>query len=148
MVYQYLYNPRISFPNEVIFLALANIKACFRFPRNHPDLTGAFGFLADNLYCLATAMVFGSNTSASSWEPSHRTIKGLPVSFANQPDLVKKHKQYLDLINWEIPLGTNTPPLKAVKCELNPGVFDFLGMQIIQASQIWVDDDMIAAVGQ
>ena len=38
--YQYLYNLRISFPHEVIFLPLADIKACFRFPRIHPDLTG------------------------------------------------------------------------------------------------------------
>ena len=145
--YQYVYNLRISFPYAVIFLALADIKACFRFPRIHPDLTGAFGFLADNLYCLATAMVFGSNTSASSWEPFRRAIEGLSVSFANRPDLVKKHKHYLDMIKWEIPSSANKPPSKAVRCELNPGVFDLLGMQIFQASQIWVDDAMIAAVG-
>ena len=44
LFYQYLYNLRVSFPTEVIFLALADIKACFRYPRIHPDLTGAFGF--------------------------------------------------------------------------------------------------------
>jgi hypothetical protein len=32
-------------------------------------LTGAFGFMAGGYYNLATAMVFGSTTSASSWEP-------------------------------------------------------------------------------
>ena len=75
--YWLIYNLRISYPNAPILLALADIKACFRFPRIHPDLTGAFGFLVGNLYCLAIAMVFGSNTSAASWEPFRRAIEGL-----------------------------------------------------------------------
>ena len=56
--YWLLYNLRVSYPEAPILLALADIKACFRFPRIHPDLTGAFGFLAANLYFLAIAMVF------------------------------------------------------------------------------------------
>ena len=41
---QQIYNMRASFPVAIILLALADIKACFTFPRIHPDLTGAFGF--------------------------------------------------------------------------------------------------------
>ena len=52
-----IYNLRVSFPSATILLALADIKACFRFARIHPDLTGAFGFLAGGFYHLATAMV-------------------------------------------------------------------------------------------
>ncbi len=68
-LYTNIYNTRVSHPNNVILLGMANIKACFCFPRIHPDLTGAFGFMAGSYYNLATAMVFGSTTSASSWEP-------------------------------------------------------------------------------
>jgi hypothetical protein len=64
-----IYNTRVSHPNDVILLGMADIKACFRFPRIHPNLTGAFGLMAGGYYNLATAMVFGSTTSASSWEP-------------------------------------------------------------------------------
>jgi hypothetical protein len=42
-----------------ILIGIADIKACFCFGRIHVDLTGAFDFIADNLYKLATAMVFG-----------------------------------------------------------------------------------------
>ncbi len=63
-----IYNTRISHPYVVILLGMADIKACFRFPRIHPDLTGVFGFLAGGFYNFATVMVFGSTTSASSWE--------------------------------------------------------------------------------
>ena len=68
-VYIDIYNTRISYPLAVIFLAMGNIKACFQFACIRADLTGAFGFIADDYYNLATAMVFGSTTSALSWEP-------------------------------------------------------------------------------
>jgi hypothetical protein len=63
-----IYNWRVSFPNKVIYLALANITACFCFPRISADVAGAFGFLAEAFYFVSTSHVFGSNTSASSWE--------------------------------------------------------------------------------
>ena len=77
IIYEYLYNLMVSFPNVIIYLAAADITACFRFPRIHPDLTGAFGFYADGYYCLATSIVFGSDTSAASWEPFRRAIEAL-----------------------------------------------------------------------
>jgi len=52
-----IYNTRISHQYVVILLGMADIKVCFRFPRIHPDLTGAFGFMAGGFYNLATAMV-------------------------------------------------------------------------------------------
>ncbi len=56
-IYIDIYNTRISYPTLKKHYSLADIKACFRFARIHADLTGAFGFLADDLYNLATAMV-------------------------------------------------------------------------------------------
>ena len=44
-LYISIYNWRISFPGEIIYLVLADISACFRYPRIAADLTGAFGFL-------------------------------------------------------------------------------------------------------
>ena len=147
LFYQYLYNLRVSFPTEVIFLALADIKACFRYPRIHPDLTGAFGFLVDDLYCLAVAMVFGSNTSSSSWEPFRRAIEKMSLVFSSDPTLVEKHKHYLNMIKWDIPPSDAEPPVKAFKCQINPGVLDPQGKQVIQRPRIWVDDALMAAIG-
>ncbi len=65
-LYTDIYNTGISHPTATILLGMADIKACFCFPRIHLDLTGAFGFMAGGYYNLATAMVFGSTTSASS----------------------------------------------------------------------------------
>jgi hypothetical protein len=64
-IYMDIYNTRISYPTAKILLGLADIKACFRYLRIYADLTGAFGFIADKLYNLAMAMVFGLTASAS-----------------------------------------------------------------------------------
>ncbi len=64
-----IYNTRITYWTFIILLAMADVKACLRFPPMHADLTGTFGFLAGGYFNLATAMVFGSTASASSWEP-------------------------------------------------------------------------------
>ena len=64
-----IYNTRISFLDAPILLGTANIKACFRFPRIHANLTGTFGFIAGGYFLLAIAMVFDSIASTSSWEP-------------------------------------------------------------------------------
>jgi len=39
-----IYIWRVSLPWEIIYVALADITACFRFPRLCCDITGAFGF--------------------------------------------------------------------------------------------------------
>ena len=134
-----LYNMRISYPTSVILIALADIKACFRFARIHADLTGAFGFLADDFYNLATAMVFGSTASASSWESFRRAIEALTVVFANRSDLVMKHERFINMIKWDdpYPLANITP---ARPCNINKGIMNESGIPIDLPARIYVDD--------
>jgi hypothetical protein len=63
-----IYNWRITYPREIIHLALANINPGFHFPQISADLMGAFGYIPEKLYFILTSHVFRSNTSASSWE--------------------------------------------------------------------------------
>jgi hypothetical protein len=69
-----IYNWHVSYLDKIIYLALADITPCFQFPRISADVTGAFGFLAKELYFVSTSHVFGSNTLASLWEPCRRAI--------------------------------------------------------------------------
>ena len=140
-----IYNTRISYPDAPILLGSTDIKACFRFPRIHADLTGAFGFNAGGYYFLATAMVFGSTASASSWEPFRRAIEELSAVYANRPKLVQKHKKYLDMINW----ATIDPTIaltRAVACDINQGVLDRKGLAQPLPARIFVDDSFLLAI--
>jgi len=123
-------------------LGMADIKACFRFPRIHPDLTGAFGFMAGGFYNLATAMVFGSITFTSSWEPFRRGIEALSMAYADRPDLVIKHKYYLDMISWakEDPTAKITP---AFPCVINKGTLDAR-----LPARIYVDDALLLGLSR
>jgi hypothetical protein len=119
-IYIDIFNTSISHPTATILLGLADVKACFQFQRIHADLTGAFGFIADELYNLATAMVFGLTASASSWEAFRQAIKARTNVFANSPDLVIKHKKFIDMLKWEEidPSAKLTP---AFSCTINQG---------------------------
>ncbi len=90
-----IYTTCISFPTVIILLSMADIKTYFCFARIYADLTEAFGSIADNLYNLATAMVFGSITSVSSWEAFRQAIEALSKVFANLLDLAIKQKNIL-----------------------------------------------------
>jgi hypothetical protein len=139
-----IYNWRISYPQMKIFLALADITACFRFPRIHADLTGAFGFMAENLYFLATSMVFGYNASASSWEPFRRAIQSLILVYSMRPDLITKHKTLLDMLVWDDD-DTQSELVQAVKRQINLGILDQDGLL---EAYIYVDDILASAVGR
>ncbi len=144
-IYMDIYNARISYPTARILLGLADVKACFRYPRIHTDLTGAFGFIADKLYNLATAMVFGSTASASSWEAFRQAIKALTKVFANRPDLVIRHKKFINMLKWEeIDLSAKLTP--AFSCTINRGIMDDAGKRRDLPARIYVDDALMLAL--
>ncbi len=145
-IYTNIYNTRISYPTATIFLGLADVKACFRYPRIHADLTGAFGFVADKLYNLATAMIFGLTASASSWEAFRQAIEALTKVFANRPNLVVKYMTFIDMLKWEEiePSAKLTPTFS---CTINRGVMDDAGNQMDLPACIYVDDALMLALG-
>jgi hypothetical protein len=146
-LYTDIYNLRVSHPNDVILLGMADIKACFCFPRIHPDLTGTFAFITGCYYNLATAMVFGSTTSASSWGPFRPAIDALSVAYANHPDLVITHKYYLDMISWaeHDPTAKITP---AFPCLMNKGTLEAHGNRAKLSARIYVDDALMLALSR
>ncbi len=95
-----IYNWCGSFLNKTIYLVLADITACFCFPKISMEVSIAFEFLAEGLYFLSTGHVFGSNTSASSWEALRRAIQNMIPVYSQWTDLVEKHKDLINLLKW------------------------------------------------
>jgi hypothetical protein len=98
--------------------------------------------MAKNLYFLAMSMVFGSNTSASSWEPFRRAIKALISEYSTRSDLIEKHKHLLDMLVWEDNNTWTGDLVQAVKCPLNPGIPDLDGNL---EAYIYVNDILASA---
>jgi hypothetical protein len=126
---------------------MVDVKACFRFPCIHANLAGAFGFLAGGYYNLATANVFGSTASASSWEPFWHAIQALTVVYAHRHDLIKKHKKVLDMISWA-PLDPAPDLAKAVPCSINIGVLSDQGTKVPLPARIYIDNPLTLATSK
>jgi hypothetical protein len=144
-IYMDIYNTRISYPTTTILLGLADVKACFRYPRIHADLTGDFSFIADELYYLATAMVFGSTSSASSWEAFRQVIKAPTKMFANRPDLVIRHKKFINMLKWE-EVDPSAKLTSAFFCTINHGIMDDAGKRRDLPARIYVNDALMLAL--
>jgi hypothetical protein len=98
-----MYNMRITWPEEELWLATADIKSCFRFPRIHPCISGAFSFVFSflGLCYITTAMVFGYVASANCWEPFRRAIEVMSrVIFERIGDGSDMHQTYIDMLNF------------------------------------------------
>lgn len=140
-----IYEYRVSYPHDTIYLGFEDVTSCFKFPRIHPSLSGAFGFYdSHGLYHLATSMVFGSTVSANQWEPFRRTIETLSKSFQDVDGLVEKHRHYLDMIQWEE--NVPAPSVIAKGCVICPGVLNKDGNHVTRPSRMYVDDALLAAI--
>jgi hypothetical protein len=121
------------------------IKACFCFARIHAVFT--CGLIADNLYILVTAIAFGSTTSASSWEAFWQAIKALTKVFTNRPDLVIKHKKYLDMLKWE-EIDPHILITRAFSCDMNQGIINKNGNCLDIPAHIYVNDALMLAINR
>ena len=142
------YNLRVTYKGRDIWLAAPDIKACFRWPKTHPDVAGAFSFFIGFFFFLACAMVFGSSVSAASWEPFRRAIEALAEFYFNDVSLVEKYQSFLDMLIWDEEPPADTVFVQAKGGALNPGVLDKNGKHISCKTHGYVDDVLIAEIAQ
>jgi hypothetical protein len=83
--------------------------------------------------------------SASSWEAFRQAIEALTKVFVNRPDLVIRHKKFIDMLKWEEidPLVELTP---AFSCTINCGIMDDAGKQRDLHARIYVDKALMVAL--
>ena len=138
----WIWKLRILFPREDIFLAFVDISSCFRWPRIFPCLVGAFGFIIGPLFYVANAMVFGSVSSASSWEPFRRAIAVLASSYGHSPQIVRQYQDLLSHTNLALPevVSDGSPIVTAIACSKNQGISHTTPTQHF----IYMDDDLMA----
>ncbi len=139
-----IYNWRVNYPKEIIHLALANITACFRFPRILANVTGTFGYVAKGLYFISMSRVFGSNTLGSSWEALQRAIQKMITVLSINRDLANKHGELLDLLKWQ-GAPAEVKLIQAFSCKIKPGIKEEPGIITPLSANIYVDDILAAA---
>ena len=61
--------------------------------------------------------------------------------------MVRKHKKYLDMINWAT-IDPSVVLTKAVACAINQGVLDGTGVARPRPARIFVDDSLLLAISR
>jgi len=99
-----LYNLRITYPRETIYLFDDDISSAFRHVKYNPFVAGAFSFIAKDTLLLPTAQTFGSNTSPANYEPLAKARAWLSTVYYSTPShshLLNKYKDILDTMTIE-----------------------------------------------
>ena len=143
----WIYNIRISLPQEDIFQFSDDVSVAFRWPRLHPWIVPAFSFLFfGNLY-IPTGHVFGSNTSAQNFEPIAKARTLLAQHIFQNEDCEQLLTKYAYLIN-EVefsPVSSDMGDLvKAKPCPLYQGITSSDGSLKSQPFIMFVDDNLMA----
>jgi hypothetical protein len=90
-------------------------------------------------------MVFGLTASASSWEAFRQAIEALTKVLANRPNLVMKHKKFIDMLKWE-EIDPSAKLIPAFSCTINYRIIDDAGNPIDLPARIKVKDALILAL--
>ena len=145
---RWVYNARITYPSEELYLGDDDISGAFRHQNYHPNLVGMHACVVAGFLSCATGMTFGDNTSSANFDPIAEARKELARYLWSQPDTVSKAAAHLPAIELA------TPPTSAeVDCftnaeadSLNKGILDTSGSRLPPQFDHHVDDNIYCDV--
>ena len=146
----WLWNMRITYPTQEIFLGDDDISGAFRHQKYHPNLVGMHScIMAGHLAC-STGMTFGDNTSPSNFEPIADARRQLARYLWMQPDTVSETKKYLPTIQLAEPPTRDEIKnfTRAEADSINSGVMNEVGERLPPQFDHHVDDNIYADVGE
>ena len=114
-----IYNQRITYPTQDIYLWDDDEAGAFRHIKYNPEIAAAFSFTIGHYLFLATGLVFGSTTSAEDHEIIATARKLLAYHISRDWKLLNKHKTLLKQVKYSSPAkkGTKfTPAIHKHRC--------------------------------
>jgi hypothetical protein len=94
---------------------------------------------------VSTSHVFGSNTSASSWEAFQQAIQNMITMLAQLTNLVEKHKNTINMLHWVDKNCACPEFVQPFPFKINHGVLDSNGSLLPMTANIYVNDILGAA---
>ena len=92
-----IWNMRITYPNEPIYIGEDDVKNAFRLIKTNPAVVGMHGFVGCNLLAFATGMTFGDCYSPQNFEPiAVARSQQSSHLWVNEPEeCIEKCRQYV-----------------------------------------------------
>jgi hypothetical protein len=145
---QYLWNVRISYPKERIYVGDDDVKNAFRLVKNNPAAVSMHGFRGHGLLGFCTGQSFGDNYSPSNFDifAVVRTMHAIWL-WTNEPAQCKqKASKYIDDIAFDHNKSDIREFAPAHKDSKNPGILDNDGNRLPPQYVAHVDDHLYADV--
>ena len=98
-----IWNLRISYPIEELYLFDDDVKGTFLHSKYHPDVAGVFSFSISNYLMIPMGQTFGSIDSRQDWEPFARARTHLAHFLSHRRDLLAKHDEIITQIEFSKP---------------------------------------------
>ncbi len=147
----WVYNLRISYPNQEIYLADDDVSGAFRHGKYTPNAVALHTSIQCGYAVLNTGTTFGDNTSPSNFDPQALARRYLSqYLWLNDPSVVDRALRALP------PIQLEDPPTDAVaqtfrpahSDSLNLGVFDHNGDRRPPPYPMHVDDNLYADIAE
>jgi hypothetical protein len=145
---RWVYNARITYPREELYLGDDDILGAFRHQKYHPNLVGMHACVVAGFFSCATGMTFGDNTSSANFDPIAEARKELARYLWLQPDTVARAAIHLPAIEL-----ANPPTDAEVDCftqanadSTNRGIHDASGRRLPPQFNHHVDDNIYCNV--
>ena len=145
---RWMYNARITYPRDELYVGDDDISGAFRHQKYHPNLVGMHACVVAGFLSCATGMAFGDNTSSANFDPIAEARKELARYLWSHPDTVTRAASHLPTIELA------TPPTTAeVDCftraeadSLNRGILNASGHRSPPQFDHHVDDNIYCDV--
>jgi len=143
----WIWNLRISYPDQIIYLWDDDVSGAFRIVKYNPEVASAFSAMVNGKLWIPVGQVFGGNTSAQNFEGIARARECLSSHFSTPEfiHLIKKHEDLLKKISYYVP-SKKLVFTQAHSDSKNSGVFDKNGQRLPTPHNTFVDDNHIADI--
>ena len=141
-----IWNLRISYPWDEIFLWDDDVTGAFHYNKFNPEIIGAFASVLLHILFISCGLQFGCTFSPANFEPIAQARQHLAEHLCDDVTLVDTHKDYLKLVKFSPQAGVDTNFTPAAPCILHTGVFDAQGKRSNPKHNMFLDNNLIAEI--
>jgi hypothetical protein len=144
-----IYNYRISFPSNEIYLASDDITGAFRLLKFNLSVVSSKAIQFGNNLHFAVAQTFGDTTSPPNWDPFSRATCQVARHLLSLPNSIPPHDHYMSRVTITDPPAPNSTRFTpVVRDRFNPGKIDQQGYTLPPNYAMHVDDKIYADISQ
>jgi hypothetical protein len=142
----WIYNCRVSYPYEEIYLIDDDVSGAFRHAKYHPNLVALHACILFGLLFMSTGQTFGDGPSPANFEPMARGRQQYAQYLWYQVDTLFRAAQYMPTLQFQAPPTDLSVFVQSTPDALNMGVFNRDGSRRSPTYDHHVDDNIYGDV--